>query len=274
MQIAMEDLKSVDTWNACLAETTGVLVVVLIGTGTIAVSGAMEGGALNSARLVAVALSLGLTYMAMVAMTASVSGGHINPAVTFSAVITGRMGVAKGMLYVVFQLAGAIAGAFILLAVLTDAAEGTLGAVAVNDAAVANLGSAFVIELILTFVLVYVMLVFIVGPGASNASSIAPVIVGLIVVVGTFLGLALTGAAMNPARALGPALAGDVWGDHWIYWIGPLAGASMAAFVYEGFYCRQVTSGEKGVSMNSRAALNVGLGARPPMSLSVSRSKG
>ena len=242
MQIGMEDLKSVDTWNACLAETTGVLVVVLIGTGTIAVSGAMEGGALDSARLVASALSIGLAYMAMVAMTASVSGGH-NPAVTFSAVITGRMGVAKGMLYVVFQLGGAIAGAFILMAVLTDAAEGTLGAVAVNDATVANLASAFVIELILSFVLVYVMMVFIIGPGASNASSTAPVIVGLIVVVGTFLGLALTGAAMNPAQALGPAWAGDVWGDHWIYWIGPLAGASMAAFVYEGFYVGRLLPG-------------------------------
>ena len=243
--VGIGDLRSFDTLSACLAEATGVLVFVLIGAGTIAASGALEGEALNSARLVAIALSLGLTYMAMVAMTASVSGGHINPAVTFSAVITGRMGVAKGMLYVAFQLAGAIAGAYVLKAVLTDAAQGTLGAVAVNDATVANLGAAFVIELILSFVLVYVTLVFIVGRGASNASSIAPVIVGLIVVVGTLLGHALTGAAMNPARALGPALAADVWGDHWIYWIGPLAGAAMAAFVYEGFYEGRLRPGRR-----------------------------
>ena len=95
------------------------------------------------------------------------------------------MGVAKGMLYVMFQLAGAIVGAFILLAILTDAAEGTLGAVAVNDATVTNLVSAFVIELILSFVLVYVMMVFLIGPGASYGSSIAPVVVGLVVVGGT-----------------------------------------------------------------------------------------
>ncbi len=72
----------------------------------------------------------------------------------------------------------------------------------------------------------------------------ASAIVGLIVVGGTFLGFALTGAAMNPARALGPAWAGDVWGDHWIYWIGPLAGAAMAAFVYEGFYVGRLLPGK------------------------------
>ena len=81
-------------------------------------------------------------------------------------------------------------------------------------------------------------------PGTSHASSIAPVIVGLVVVGGTFLGFALTGAAMNPARALGPAWAGDVWGHHWIYWIGPLAGAAMAAFVYEGFYVGRLLPGK------------------------------
>lgn len=117
------------------------------------------------------------------------------------------------------------------MAVLTDAAEGSLGAVAVNYAIVTNIVAAVVIELILSFVLVYVMMVFITGPGASNASSIAPVFVGLVVVVGTFMAFALTGGTMNPARALGPALASNVWADHWIYWIGPVA-----ALVYEGFY--------------------------------------
>ena len=77
-------------------------------------------------------------------------------------------------------------------------------------------------------------------------------IVGLVVVGGTFLGFNLTGAAMDPARALGPALADGVWDGHWIYWIGPLAGAAMAAFVYEGFYVgrlnpRRKDGGEKPV---------------------------
>ena len=92
-----------------------------------------------------------------------------------------------------------------------------------------------VVELILGFVLVFVMLAAVIGPGAS-ASPVAPIAVGLIVVAGTLLGFALTGAAMNPARALGPALAADLWTDHWIYWVGPLGGAAIAGFIYDGVF--------------------------------------
>ncbi len=236
----VKELGSVETWKAVVAETVGVLVFVLIGTGIITASGALEPIAhpdallgIDSARLVVVSLGVGLTYMAMVALTAGISGGHINPAVTFAAVITGRMGIAKGGAYVVAQIGGAISGAFILKALLADGIEGNLGAVAVNDITMANLGAAFAVELILGFVLVLAMLAFILGPGKS-ASPLAPVGVGLIFVVGTMLAFALTGAAMNPARALASAWAAGLWGDHWIYWLGPLGGAAIAAVVYEG----------------------------------------
>lgn len=234
--LGTSELTSVATLRAVIAETVGVLVLVLIGTGVIVASGAVDAGALSSARLAIIALAIGLTYMALVALTLGISGGHINPAVTFAAVITGRMTLPVGGLYIVGQVAGAIAASFILKALLADAVEGNLGAVAVNDAAMANLGAAFAIELILGFVLVFVVLAVAVGPGASAAPAIAPVGIGLIVVVGTFLGLALTGAAMNPARALGPAWAAGVWTDHWIYWLGPLAGAAIAALLYDGVY--------------------------------------
>lgn len=255
--VRIDDLKTVDTWKAAVAELIGVLVFVLVGTGAIIASGAVDvlSGTLgpghvppiipdtpvlqNSARLVVIALSLGLTYMAVVALTVGISGGHINPAVTFGAVISGRLGLAKGVLYVIGQLVGAIVASYILRFVLTEAALGieerTMGAVVWNAIAVDNLGAAFVIEMILGFVLVFVMLVAVVGPGAS-ASPIAPVAAGLIVVVGTMVAWNLTGAAMNPARALGPAVAAEIWTDHWIYWIGPLAGAAIATIIYEGVF--------------------------------------
>jgi aquaporin TIP len=236
--LGIGDLTSVDTWRGVVAETIGVLVLVLVGTGTIIASGAVEGGALNSARLVAIALGLGFTYMALVALTVGISGGHINPAVTFGAVVTGRMGVAKGVVYVAGQVVGAIIASYVLKVVLTDAViaiEGSLGAVAWNAIAVDNLGSALIIELILGFVLVFVMLAAVIGPGES-ASPMGPMAVGLIVVVGTLLGFALTGAAMNPARALGPAVAADLWTDHWIYWAGPLGGAVVAGIIYDGVF--------------------------------------
>ncbi len=251
--VRMEDLTSADTWKGVVAETIGVLVLVLVGTGVIAASGAIDvlsgtTGAdafpVNSARLVAIALGFGLTYMALVALTAGISGGHINPAVTFAAVVTGRMSLAKGILYVGGQLGGAIIASLILEALLVDVVEGplggNLGAIVWNEVAVANLGAAFAIELILGFVLVFVMLVLIVGPGTKAAHPLAPVGPGLIVVVGTLLAFVLTGAAMNPARALGPAIAADIWTDHWIYWIGPLGGAAVAAAIYDSVFTERL----------------------------------
>ncbi|MDP6132256.1 MAG: aquaporin [Dehalococcoidia bacterium] len=246
--LGIGDLTSVDTWRGVVAETIGVLVFVLVGTGAIIATGALDVLSGNvaadatvltgSARLVAIALALGFTYMALVALTVGISGGHINPAVTFGAVVTGRMGVAKGVVYVIGQVAGAIVASYILKVVLTDVAigiEGNLGGVAWNPIAVDNLGSALVIELILGFVLVFVMLAAVIGPG-EGASPVAPIAVGLIVVVGTLLAWGLTGAAMNPARALGPALAAEMWTDHWIYWVGPLGGAAIAGIIYDGVF--------------------------------------
>jgi aquaporin TIP len=130
---------------------------------------------------------------------------------------------------VIGQVAGAIVASYILKVVLTDVAigiEGNLGGVAWNPIA---------IELILGFVLVFVMLAAVIGPG-EGASPVAPIAVGLIVVVGTLLAWGLTGAAMNPARALGPALAAEMWTDHWIYWVGPLGGAAIAGIIYDGVF--------------------------------------
>ncbi len=257
MNMRTEDLTSVDTWRAVTAETIGVLVLVLVGTGAIIASGAIDvlSGTLgpghgppvipdtpvlqNSARLLVIAMSLGLTYTALVAVTVGISGGHINPAVTFGAVITGRMGISKGTVYVIGQLAGAVIASYILRFVLTEAALGvegrTMGVVAWNAIAVDNLAAALVIEIILGFVLVFVMLAAVIGPG-SSASPNGPLAAGLIVVVGTLVAWNLTGAAMNPARALGPAVAAEIWTDHWIYWAGPLGGAAIAGLIYDGIF--------------------------------------
>jgi aquaporin TIP len=233
-RVAAEELTEVDTWKAVLAETIGSLVLVLIGTGTIVASGAVEAGALNSARLVAIALAFGLTYAVVVAATVGVSGGHINPIVTFGAMLAQRIGIAKGGAYIIGQLVGAIVASFLLEALLAGAVEGSLGAVAVSGA-MENVGAGLAVELILGFVLVFVMMAVVIGPGPS-APPTGPASVGFMVVVGTLLAFALTGAAMNPARALGPALAANLWDDHWIYWVGPLGGAAVAVFVFEGIF--------------------------------------
>lgn len=237
--LGLGDLSSLDTLKAFVVEAVGTLVLVLIGTGVIAATSTVDAAlakqpALDSARIVAIALGMGLTYMAMVALTAPVSGGHINPAVTVAAIVTGRMGIAKGIAYLVAQLGGAIAGAFILKAVLAEVAEGpgSLGAVSVLHLVLAS-GGGFALELLLGFVLVLTVLVTIIGPG-KDASPFAPVVVGLIVTVGTLVAYPLTGAAMNPARAFASAWAAGLWTDHWVYWAGPILGAIAAVVIYEG----------------------------------------
>ncbi len=119
------------TWRAVLAEFIATLLFVFIGAGAVAVgTGALPlpAEALDPATLTAIALAHGLAIAVLVAATARISGGHINPAVTFAAVITGRMKAGPGVLYVAAQLVGAVVGALLLDAVLVSEVEGNLGA--------------------------------------------------------------------------------------------------------------------------------------------------
>jgi MIP family channel proteins len=235
------EVQSTETVKSLVAELVGTLILVLVGTGIITATAAVDaaiaqGPVLDSARMVAIALGMGLTYTVVVALTSGISGGHVNPAVTLAAVVSGRMGLPKGVAYMGAQLVGAILGAFILKALLAEAAEGTLGAVPlsgdVTDLVLAK-GAGFAIEILLSFVLVLAMLAAVLGPGRA-APPLAPLVVGLVVTVGTLLAYPLTGAAMNPARALASSWAADLWTNHWWYWLGPAVGAVAAVVVYEG----------------------------------------
>ena len=175
------------------------------------------------------------------ASIARISGGHINPAVTVSMVVTRKIGLAKGVMYVVAQLVGAALGAYLLMSVIPDAFEGTLGAHAL--AGDIDAGTGLVIEALLTFFLVFVIFATAVDP--KGPSHLAPVAIGLIVLVDHFMGVPLTGASMNPARSFGPALAAGEWADHWVYWVGPIVGGVVAAVLYEMVFIRWRT-GENG----------------------------
>ena len=184
--------------------------------------------------LVAIALAHGLGIAVLVAATARISGGHINPAVTFAAVITGRMKAGPGVLYVAAQLAGAVVGALLLDLVLASSVAGNLGAHALNDNALTSDFAGLLVEIILTFVLVFT--VFAVAMDPRGPSNLAPIAVGLAVLVDHFVGVPLTGASMNPARSFGPALVSNSWDDHWVYWIGPLTGGALAGLIYYFVY--------------------------------------
>ena len=208
-----------------LAEAIGTFFLVFIGAGTV----------IASNNMLAVAIATGLTLMVMVYATAHVSGAHINPAVTAAMWATNRMKSREAFIYVISQLVGAVvAGIFLLY--IYSAQPANLGATVLG--AGVSLGAGTVVEFLLTFMLVFV--IFAVAVDNRTPRSVYGAAIGLTLTAAILMGGALTGAALNPARAFGPAVAAWHWEAHVIYWIGPLVGGIAAGLVYTKFFLAKV----------------------------------
>lgn len=229
------DFSSPAVWRSAVAEFIATLLFIFLGAGTVVVTGGLMKDGLTSARLVAIALAHGLAIALLVAATAKVSGGHINPAVTFGALITGKISLAKAITYVVAQLVGAVVGAWFLAAIIPTGAQGNLGAHGLGGGITPAGG--LVAEIVLTFALVFV--VFATAMDPKGLGHLAPLAIGFTVLVDHLVGVPVTGAGMNPARSFGPALVAGAWDSHWIYWVGPLIGGGLAAVVYEFVFLRR-----------------------------------
>jgi len=227
------ELFDVYTWRDALAEFVATFLFIFIGCGSVVASGIAAGGTLDSGRLVAIALGHGFAIALLVYGTAKISGGYINPAVTFAAVVTKQITVTKGAMFVVLQLAGAVLGAVVLSVVVPDAVEGNLGAHALGAGVSAWMG--LIAEIVLTFVLVFTVFATAMNP-KKNMGNLAPLAIGLSILVIHLVAVPLTGAGVNPARSLGPAVAAGAWANHWIYWVGPLIGAALAGLGYQAFF--------------------------------------
>jgi aquaporin NIP len=175
---------------------------------------------------VGVSLVFGLIIMVMVYATGHLSGAHINPAVTIAFTLSRHFPPRDAAAYVAGQLAGAAAGAVLLLAVWPDQ-PGDLGATVPTVGA----GSAFVYELVLTAFLMFVIMAVATDTRAVGAA--AAIAIGGTVGLDALFGGPVTGASMNPARSFGPALAAGQWHEFWIYVAGPVAGAAVGALAYQ-----------------------------------------
>ena len=217
-----------------LAEFIGTFAFVFIGAGAAAVVG--DGVGLPG--IAAIAFAHGLAIMAFAFAYGSVSGGHMNPAVTIGVLAAGAMGVGEAVGYIVSQLIGGVAGALFLSAVLGGAETGLgMPALAHNLALGATSltitpAAGFMIEAALAFFLVTVVLSTAV---AGRAGNLAPLAIGMTLTLNIIMGGALTGAAFNPARALGPMVATGNFSDAWLYMTAPIVGAIVAAVLYTGF---------------------------------------
>jgi MIP family channel proteins len=221
------------------AEFIGTFVLVLAGAGSIGADQFLHANGQTNVGLLAVALANGLAMGVMVSAIGHISGGHFNPAITVGFWVTRRFGTMKAFFYWIAQLLGALAAAFLLITVIPESvwrpvALGTPDLAPITDFTRMH---AMILEAVLTFVLVFVFFATIVDlRGLSNR--LAGFAVGVTVTIDTLVGYPFTGAAMNPARAFGPALAARHWSNHGVYWVGPLFGGVLASVVYDRFFLR------------------------------------
>src|SRR3954449_3750377 len=214
------------------AEFVGTFALIFIGAGTImtldklllpATNGnAQAGGVYGALTLVSVALAHGLVIAVMASAVGHISGGHFNPAVTLGFLITRRMSPVLAGIYWVVQFGGAALAALLLhWALPAVAADRThLGAPALGQSV--SGGQGVIIEAVLTFFLVWVIFATAADPRGAF-KQIAGLAIGLTITFDVLMGGALTGAAMNPARAFGPQLVDRQWNDFWVWYIGPFA---------------------------------------------------
>ncbi len=218
--------------TSLLAEFIGTFALIFIGAGA---------GALGIGGLVGVALAHGLVVLGFAYSYGHISGTHINPAVTLGVWAAGKIESVRAISYVVVQLLGGIAGALVLCWVLGGTSTGLGATHLAHDVSVAN-GTAtvyitpvigLVLEALLTFFLVNAVM----NAGISGKATIpGGLAIGLTLTFCILMGGPLTGASLNPARSLGPAVATGDYGDLWLYFVGPILGGVVAGLLYRGVF--------------------------------------
>ncbi len=211
-----------DLARRALAEGLAAFALVFTGCGAIVVSSRYPGSLGN----VGIALAFGLVIMVMVYATGHLSGAHINPAVTIAFALSRHFPRREALAYIVAQCAGAIAAALALLAIWPSQ-PAQLGATTPSVGA----GSGLAYELLLSAFLMFVIMAVATDTRAVGAA--AAIAIGGTIGLDALVGGPVTGASMNPARSLAPALAAWEWRDLWIYLVGPIAGAAIGGFAYQ-----------------------------------------
>jgi len=215
-----------ETTKSGLAEFIGTFTLVFVGAG----AGALLGGE-GTTGLIGVALAHGFILSIIVYTWGPISGAHVNPAVTFGVLVAGKIDLPKALCYWISQLLGGIAAAYLLMWLV--GAESGLGQTVgrlTNEGATAKV---LVLEAVLTFFLVAAVFGSAVTGRNGNAYGIA---IGFVLTGDILAGGPLTGASMNPARTLGPALAAGNLGYVWMYFIGPLVGGLVVGALFRALY--------------------------------------
>jgi len=234
-------------WRGAAAEFFATMIFIFIGTGSVVACKAELGFAnIGVPSIILISLAHGFCIMVLVYAVGEVSGGHINPAVTWACLFTGKISVVRAIVYILVQLFGSIVGSSLLRSMLSQSiiAGSGMGTHGLNSKLTVQQG--FWAEVIFSFIFIFVVFATAISPFAGKFTplrgdagsgksygpgKLTPFAVGMTILILHTVGIKFTGASMNPARSFGPALVNNKWANQWIYWAGPLVGSTFAAII-------------------------------------------
>jgi aquaporin Z len=222
-----------DTVQRGVAEFVGTFALLFVGAGAASIIQ-------DTAGVLGVSIATGLVIAVMVSAVGHISGGHFNPAITLGFLVTRRIHPLHAVVYWIVQF-GAAALAVLLIKWILPSSTSPYGAPQL--AQVIDKGQGVAVEATITFFLVWVVFACVADP-RGVFDRIAGLAIGATITMGMIMAFVLTGAAINPARAFGPQLVANHWGDDWWVWyVGPFAGGVIAAVLYELLYLRSEPAG-------------------------------
>lgn len=216
-----------------IAELVGTMVLVLLGCGSAVFAGGVADTVGAGTGTIGVALAFGLSVVAMAYCIGGISGCHINPAITLGVWMSGRMESKDELMYMLFQVIGAIVGAGILAALVSTGGHAGPTMTGANSFDVGETAQAFLAEAVFTFIFVLVVL------GATDqkrgAGNMAGLAIGLTLALIHIVCIPITGTSVNPARSIGPALmeGGQALSQLWLFIVAPLVGAAFSSLVWK-----------------------------------------
>jgi len=215
-----------------VAELIGTFALVLVGCGSAVIAGQYIG-------FLGISFAFGLTVLAMVYAIGSISGCHINPAITVAMLVAGKMKSKDAMAYIIVQCIGAIIAAGVILVIASGQADYSLAVNGLGQNGYGTLSpegyslvACFIAEIVLTGLFLFVIF----GSTSKDApKGFAGVSIGFSLVLIHLVGIPITGTSVNPARSLGPALfvGGETLSQLWLFWVAPIIGGVLAAIVWK-----------------------------------------
>lgn len=225
--------------RAVLAEAVATYALVFFGSISVVLGVAVYGGGeLGNDGLILISLTHGGIIAIMVYAFGSVSGAHINPAVTIPMIITKNISARLGAAYIGGQIVGAVLASATIAVILPDLASQVAyaGHTGPSELIGNSIASGVLVEVVLTFFLV--LTIFMVAVHKRAAQGWAGFCIGGIVVLIHLVGVPLTGASVNPARSFGPAIFSGAWEFQWLYWVAPIAGGIIAGIIIDRIYVK------------------------------------